>query len=754
MASKLVRAVALLPTAVFAVSGTAREQSLEAEWSQELNSGKNGESPIKRVVNLIQKMKAELEAEATNEAAMYDKMVCWCETNEKEKTKAIADADAAMIDLQSEIESRSAKVGELAATIENMKKQIAEDTAALKQALAIREKEAAASRGTEKELVQAIANLKNAVAVLKKVQLVQGDASFLQLEAPLLTSLRVVIRDAAAKQADMHANSQGNSFIAIGQKFGVTDVGATLEKNFGAGNDDLPLKFAEEVLAKAANPKGHSFLQASIGTAPAVQSYNSQSNGIFGIMTQMLEEFENDLADKTKGETKAAADYEAMKAAKEEQVAVAKEKLDTLEAEGAGNLKALSDAKENFDLTQKQRSADVKFLRNLKLTCDDLDAQWEKRSKTRAAEIKAVSETLVILTSDDNHEQLKAGGVALFQTSAETSLRARRSRAVKALRRAAQAPSFDADDLLTDWHSRRGAIVSTAGPKAQLSTLAVAVQLDSFTKVKAAMDQLVAEMKKQTEEDVKLKAHCQKEFNQNEKDVFAKTEEKEDHEANLERLGTLMEKLAGEIEAANTQIADTNLEMKKASEGREKENAEFQTVIADQRATQSILKKALGRLEDFYKKGLGKAALAQETSSQTPPVQFNKQKDNAGASPVMSLLDQIIGDSEAMAKEATATEYQAQVDYETMIKDSVDLVKQLSASVVAKTKASAAAKKEAGMAKSDLTSAVGELEDLSAYEADLHGECDFILKNFDIRQTARLQEIEAIQEAKAILSGA
>jgi hypothetical protein len=37
---------------------------------------------------------------------------------------------------------------------------------------------------------------------------------------------------------------------------------------------------------------------------------------------------------------------------------------------------------------------------------------------------------------------------------------------------------------------------------------------------------------------------------------------------------------------------------------------------------------------------------------------------------------------------------------------------------------------------------------------DLHKACDFILQNFDIRQEARDQEIEALAQAKAILSGA
>ena len=35
-------------------------------------------------------MKAEFDADAAKDAEMYDQMVCWCETSEKEMTKAIA----------------------------------------------------------------------------------------------------------------------------------------------------------------------------------------------------------------------------------------------------------------------------------------------------------------------------------------------------------------------------------------------------------------------------------------------------------------------------------------------------------------------------------------------------------------------------------------------------------------------------------------------------------------------------------------
>merc|ERR1719266_1983495 len=213
----------------------------------------------------------------------------------------------------------------------------------------------------------------------------------------------------------------------------------------------------------------------------------------------------------------------------------------------------------------------------------------------------------------------------------------------------------------------------------------------------------------------------------------------------------MSEQLAKEIKEAKEQMATAQAEIKKATQAREAENAEFQTTVADQRATQTILKKALLRLEDFYKKGLGKKLVL---AQQEPPVKFNAYKDNAGASPVMGLIEQIIEDSKKVESEATTSEYKAQADYESFVKDSTALVKQLNEAVVVKNKASATAEAELAEGKGDHEAAVGELESLAAYEADLHGECDFVLKNFDIRQKARLQEIEAIQAAKAILSGA
>jgi len=735
---------------------SVREKSLEATWEAELDGTDQPETkqvakknPIQRVIGMLKDMKSQLEEEAAKEAEMYDQMVCWCETNEKEKTKAIADAEAKDKDLQAEIEARSARFGSVSTEIEAMKKQIAEDTSAVKQALAIRENENKAFREEEKDLIQNIANLKNAISVLKKHQ----GAAMVQLDGATTSAIHSVLRDVSDKYEMMMAGEPQPKGVALMQTG--EGIGKQLMNAFGQPDDALPIEFATRVLersARQANSNG--FLQSEQPTG--AKSYSAASNAIFGIMETMLTDMEKRLATIQKEEEKAKEDFEELTAAKNEGIDTGKVKLDEMQGEDAGNGKALSDAKEDLELTRKTRSADVKFLRNLKLTCQDLDRQWEQRSKTRSDEIKAVAEALAIITSDDNREMLyKAQG--FFQISASTEegaeMQMRRANAAAALRKAAGNPDFDADDLLAAWHNRRSAPAVATGPRNALSTLAITVSLDGFEKVKAAMDKMVADLKAEQAEEVKLKEYCTKNFNQNEKETFDAEDQKEDLEAKMDELAALIEKFTQDIADAKKQLADTETGILKASQTREEENAEFQVTVSDQRATQTILTKALDRLKDFYKKEAGGGAFVQVQGGQTPPVQFAKQKNNAGASPVMGMIAQIVEDSKATEKDAISTERQAQSDYETFVKDSNDLIASLNESITEKTKSISQAKADSENAKADHTATVEELELLAEHKAELHGECDFTLKNFDIRQKARLQEIEAIGQAKAILSG-
>merc|ERR1712151_789567 len=96
----------------------------------------------------------------------------------------------------------------------------------------------------------------------------------------------------------------------------------------------------------------------------------------------------------------------------------------------------------------------------------------------------------------------------------------------------------------------------------------------------------------------------------------------------------------------------------------------------------------------------------------------------------------------------------AQAAYEQTLADTNGSVGALQKEIVTKTKAKAQATEEKQQTEQDIIDTVKELEGLAKYTGDLHAECDFVLKNFEVRQKARGEEIESLQQARQVLSGA
>merc|ERR1719443_1302053 len=69
--------------------------------------------PVAKVIKLLKDMLAQLEKEAEEDQEVYDKFVCWCETNDKEKTKSIADAESRIDELTNKIEALTALSSQL-----------------------------------------------------------------------------------------------------------------------------------------------------------------------------------------------------------------------------------------------------------------------------------------------------------------------------------------------------------------------------------------------------------------------------------------------------------------------------------------------------------------------------------------------------------------------------------------------------------------------------------------------------------------
>merc|ERR1719352_1337182 len=168
------------------------------------------------------------------------------------------------------------------------------------------------------------------------------------------------------------------------------------------------------------------------------------------------------------------------------------------------------------------------------------DQEWEERQKTRQLEMQAVSKALAVLSSDDAHDLFtKTFNPALLQTASRRDS-ARRVQASKLLK-----------SVAGKLHSPR------------LATLAEQVQLDAFTRVKKAIDDMVAQLLKEKEDEIKHKDFCTDEFNTNELQTEKKTRSKADLVAKIEDLEMTIKQLSETLESLNAEIAELQVQLKR-----------------------------------------------------------------------------------------------------------------------------------------------------------------------------------------------
>merc|ERR1719247_2491371 len=403
-------------------------------------------------------MLKQLEKEAGEDEEIYDKMACWCETNDKEKTKSIADAEARISSLTTKIEELTASSARLNTEIKNLEKEVAENQAALDKATAIRQKQLAEFNEEEKDLLESISALKSAVTVLSKHN------SLLQMPRSHLVGVAATVQNEMQKHASL-----------------LTGVLTHKERNAVSAFVQAPEDYFD------AEPTFK-------------QSYAPQSGEIFGILKQMQETFESNLSSSQKDEMSNQRAYEDLKAAKEAEIAAGQSQIDTKTQELADTDEKNAQAKEDIEDTKKSLSADEQFLMMLKEKCAMTDSEWEERQKTRQLEMEACSKALAVLSSDDAHD--------LFTKTFNPSLLQKENA------------------MHSDRRNQASKLLSSVAKKLQnprLATLAVRVRLDAFTRVKKAIDDMVAQLLKEKEDEIKHKDFCVEEFNTNE----LQTEKKE-----------------------------------------------------------------------------------------------------------------------------------------------------------------------------------------------------------------------------------
>merc|ERR1719460_2225002 len=657
-------------------------------------------------------MQKKVAAEGEKEEELFEKFMCYCKNGKGALEGSIAQAKQTNDQLKSSIEETDATLKQMKADLKTAQTDRADAKAAVATATALREKEAAAYAKESSELKTNIAAMKKATAAIEKGM----GGAFLQTSAASILKKLSITMDISSMDRELIT-----SFLTQGQ--------------------------GEE------------------------SSYVPASGQITGILKQMTDTMEASLATATSEEEAAVKDFNGLVAAKTKEINALTKEVESKTARIGELGVELVTLKEDLDDTTKSLTEDKAFLKDLDKNCKTKEDEWAVRQKLRAEEQLAIADTIKILNDDDALELFKKTLPTPSLLQFKTNGKAIKQRALVALQQANQGDKQDV--------------------RINLISLALKGKKVSFEKVLKMIDDMVTLLGKEQQDDNDKKEYCEKLIDQTEDNLKQLELSVSDLGKAIADYKESIATLAEEIEALEDGIKALDKQVAEATDERKEEHEENVATLASDNAAVQLIGVAKNRMNKFYNPKLYKAPPKRELSEEEritvnmggtlaptaapggiagtgvtafaqsrvapppPPETFGAYaKKGEESTGVISMLDMMVADLDKEITETEVEEKENQAEYEAFMEESAK--KRASDAKSIEDKESAKADLEATLIKTgeEKKNKMTEAMNTHKYLSEVHGDCDWLLTNFETRKTARAGEIDALTKAKAVLSGA
>jgi len=645
-----------------------------------------GANPIRKVVTMLQDMQKTVEAEGKKEEELFEKFMCYCSGGETKLQAAIDQGKAQIESLTSKIERGTAEKSQLDQDLATHKsdRTAAENT--IKESTAMREKEAAEFSASSGDMKSNIASMAGALDALKK-----------GLSAALLqTSTGNVLRNIIAH-------------------------------------------------SPAVRPSQRSLLMSFLESGSTEQG---GSDTIIGIVEQMKETMEADLADAEKSEAESKSTYETLMTTKKGEIEAAGKAIETKSARAGSVAVEVVQDKADLEKTTKAVEEDTDFKRNLAGACATKQKEWDARQKLRAEEVAAISETIEMLNGDDALELFKKtmpSAAALIQTSTATRSQMRRAK------------SLIEKAMMTD---------KAHTVNRHLILAALKSGTGGFEKVNTMIDGMNEVLEGEQVADDKQDVWCLAELDKAKDEAKATEQDVGDLSAAIDEQRDAIAAVGSEIEALKKGLEDLDKSVAEATEQRKDEHSDYIDEAASNQAAVDLLGMAKNRLNKFYNPTLYKEpepVAEEEFFSQiavtradpgAPPETFGEYKKSESSSGVINMIDEMIKDMKDEMAEAKRDEEEGQKDYEETMNDAATKRADDSKLMVTKEGEKAEATTKLEELKETKRTKKGQLEVLEDKIDNLHKTCDFLIAQYAAIKEARTKEEEGLKTAKSVLAGA
>jgi len=284
------------------------------------------------------------------------------------------------------------------------------------------------------DIEQAEAQRTQYQADLKQHQTDRDDAKKAMAAATSLREKEAKAFGAEKAEADANIASINSAVAALekGMSGGFLQTGgAQVLKKLALSKQEMSDADRQEILA---------FISGT-----ETSGYAPQSGEITGILKQLGSEMSKTLAESTATEEEAIKNYDGLMGAKKKEVDSCTASIET-KTQRVGEL-AVSIVQMKNDLSDSaaQLLEDKKFIAELETNCASKAGEMEERVKTRSEELVAIADTIKILNSDDALDLFKktlpSASASFLQVSSGVTKRA--LAAIADVRRTSKSPQLD-----------------------------------------------------------------------------------------------------------------------------------------------------------------------------------------------------------------------------------------------------------------------------------------------------------------------
>jgi len=531
-----------------------------------------------------------------------------------------------------------------------------------------------------------------------------------------------------------------------------------------------------------------STLLAKAGQAPGVaKGFEFHSDEIVELMMDTEKKFIVNKNDNDADEEESKHTFNMAQAARFNQIKALQASLKTAEAEAGQKEDEKGLAESEKSKTTEDMNSDQAFMDDLTEQCQDKAAAWDKRSKTRSAELTAIADALATLKSEvsgnynankklvglvSSHSQVaKDAGHGHWEwVSDESSSQDRNEDGDEEL----QASDTDANLMFLQksaLRGRRGVVVKKVMnylrsqakqlKSDDMSALMIRIKEDHFVKVRGLIKDLMSKLKADAAAEADQKSWCDTQMKQATK---SRDDNQNSREADIAAKSTAEAKIAKleeEIADLLAEIADLKKGLNEATELRVKENAENTKTQSDATAGLAGVTQAMKILHEFYSNALvqtgvnykpPKSDASGATVGDLAPEAFSGdfKGNQAAAVGIIGQLDVIKSDFEANIEATKKAETDAESAFQTYKTETETDISTKEGSVATKEGQVATTKGDLADYKDDLMMHSTLKADALTELAKLKPACVDTGSNYWEKVNRREQEISALKNAYVI----